>query len=314
MIFIYYDIVNTIHTLHILHTMKIIPLLKKILIAILLLTISVSLLSLVLEKHIFYAHLFVHFQLQYFIIIATCSTLLLFFPKKIYAIVGLGTTILFYILWIHKISFFSGDLETTDILFLNSQYDSSRMDLTLNLIEQLKPTTISLVESNPNLIKKIIPLKNEPVLNHRAYASSCTVFSELPTNEQKVLGKNHLPICIVSFANFDLITVHPHRPMNPAILQENLQFFDELSTVIQEYESKKQKFIVVGDFNSTYYSAYFRERFGRYDQKIISTWMVGTPLALPIDHVLTNMQVRVERSPQVGSDHRALLIDVLEKF
>jgi hypothetical protein len=294
--------------------MKIIPLLKKILIAILLFTIGVSLLSLVLEKHIFYAHLFVHFQLQYFIIIATCSTLLLFFPKKLYAIVGFIFTLIFYILWIHKISFFSGDLETTDILFLNSQYDSSRMDRTLNLIEQLKPTTISLVESNPNLIKKIIPLKNEPVLNHRAYASSCTVFSELRTNEQKVLGKNHLPICIVSFANFDLITVHPHRPMNPAILQENLQFFDELSTVIQEYESKKQKFIVVGDFNSTYYSAYFRERFGRYDQKIISTWMAGTPLALPIDHVLTNMQVRVERSPQVGSDHRALLIDVLEKF
>lgn len=314
MIFIYYDIVNTIKSFPLLHTMKIIPLLKKILTAILLLTISVSLLSLVLEKHIFYAHLFVHFQLQYFLIIFVCSLLLLVLKKYIFAIIGLLYIITFYFFFFHKMSLFSTLPETTDILFLNSQYDSSRMDLTLNLIEQLKPTTISLVESNPNLIKKIIPLKNEPALNHRAYASSCTVFSELPTNEQKILGKNHLPICIVSFANFDLITVHPHRPMNPAILQENLQFFDELSTVIQKYETNKRKFIVVGDFNSTYYSSYFRERFGRYDQKIISTWMAGTPLSLPIDHVLTNMNVQVERSPQVGSDHRALLIDILEEF
>ena len=284
----------------------------KILIAIFSLTIGTSLLSLILEKHIFYAHLFVHFQFQYFVIILICSIFLFFLKKKYYSIGGFLYCVILFLTYIHRVTFFSPLPKNVDIFFLNSQYDSSHLKSTLAVIQTADPMTLNLVESNPLLVEEIIALRNTPILNHRAYASSCTIFSQYPTKEQKVISQNHLPICIVSFENFDLLTVHPHRPLNREILAENLKFFYELQKIIQEYEQSEQNFLVVGDFNSTYYSAYFRERFGQYDQKIFATWMAGTPLGLPIDHVLTNMNVQVGRSGPVGSDHRAILIDILE--
>lgn len=284
----------------------------KILAAILLITLGISLFSLLFEKYIFYAHLFVHFQFQYFVIVLICSLALFLFKKKYQSILGFFYCGVLYFFYLHRIILFPTIPDNVDIVFLNSQYDSTHVESTFEVIQEINPQIVGLVESSPLLVEKITAVKNEPVLNHRAYASSCTIFSENPVKEQKILGKNHLPICIVSFETFDLITVHPHRPMNREILAENLVFFDELHKIIQDYEEAGRKFIVVGDFNSTYYSSYFRERFGQYDQKIFSTWMVGTPLSLPIDHVLTNIKVQVARSSPVGSDHRALLVDILE--
>ncbi len=285
---------------------------QKTLVIISSITIGIALCSILLEQHIFYAHLFVHFQLQYFLIVLFCSIALLFLKKYVSAIIGIIFCSILYIFFIHKVVFFSSVPSTVDILFLNSQYDSQEIDRTMNLIETLKPTTLALVESHPTLVQNILQTRESPILNHRAYASSCTIFSQEKAIEKTVLGKNHLPMCIINFEHFDLVVVHPHRPMNKAILAENKEFFDDLEKLIQVYEKNNRQFLVVGDFNTTYYSTYFRTRFGQYDQKIFSTWMVGTPLSLPIDHVLTNMKVHVERSSQVGSDHRGLLIDILE--
>lgn len=291
---------------------KVLVIFQKIVIITLFLTLGLSLGSLLFEKYIFYAHVLVHFQLQYWVIITLCVLILFSRKSFVYATIGMLYTITFYVIWIHAVTLRSIPPSSVDVIFLNSQYDNAQTQPVLDLVHQFNPTTIALVESNPDLVDSLTETYDEPLVNHRAYASSCTILSSSPPTQSEVRGKDYLPLCVVNFADFDLITVHPHRPLTKAILDENIQFFDSIQRVITEHEVRGRHFLIVGDFNATHYSAYFRERFARYDQSILYTWMVGTPLVLPLDHVLTDMNIRVGRSKSVGSDHTALLIDILD--
>jgi len=271
-------------------------------------TMLISLWSIVFEKVFFSAHLFVHFQLQYFILVFIFTTGLILMRKWYISIAGVIFMILLYILFLHPIQFFSGSVEKVDIFFINSHYSNDNVQPIIDAIEEYTPETIAIVESNPLIIQE---LKGEPILNHRAYASSCTIYTNNHISAE-IEGRTHLPLCIIHYQDYDLITVHAHRPLAKANIEENTEFFDQLKELIESYEKTNMKFIIVGDFNSTLYSSYFRDRFGNYISKNLYTWMVNTPFALPIDHVITNMDVDYGRTKDLGSDHTALLIQINE--
>lgn len=274
----------------------------------LLATILLSFGSIIFEKVFVISHLLVHFQLQYFILAFVFTAGLLFIKKWYESIAGLIFMILLYSLLLHPIQYFSGSVERVDIFYINSHYNNDNVQSIVKAIEENSPDTIAIVESNPLIVEK---LQIKPVLNHRAYASSCTIFTNNYITAE-IEGRTHLPLCIIHYQDYDLITAHAHRPLGKANIQENVEFFDQLMTLIKSYEQANKKFIIVGDFNATRYSSYFRDRFGDYVTKNLYTWMVKTPFALPIDHVITNMNVDYVRTKDLGSDHTGLLIQINE--
>ncbi len=219
--------------------------------------------------------------------------------------------VLLYILLLHPIQYFSGEITDVDIFYINSHYSNDDIQPIVKAIQKYTPITIAIVESNPLTVKSLENIDITPVINHRAYASSCTVYTDTYISAE-VEGQTHLPLCIIHYQDYDLITVHAHRPVGRENIQENIEFFDQLVEIIESYEQKKSKFIIVGDFNSSLYSSYFRSRFGNYVNKNLYTWMVNTPFTLPLDHVITNMDVDYVRTKDLGSDHSALLIHINE--
>ncbi len=277
----------------------------------LLVAILLSLFSIIFEKLFVLAHLLVHFQLQYFVVALVCTLGLLAMKKWYLASSGGIFMLLLYILLLHPIQLFAGEVERVDIFYMNSHYSNEDMQPIIEAIEEYSPKTIALVESNPLIVESLADIGLEPSVNHRSYASSCTVYTSNELSSM-VEGQTHLPLCIVSYDDYDLITVHAHRPLGKANIKENVEFFDQLVAIIEDYEEAGRKFIIVGDFNATRYSSYFRSRFGKYVVTNLYSWMVNTPFALPIDHVITNMDVDFVRSGNLGSDHRALLVQINE--
>ena len=99
------------------------------------------------------------------------------------------------------------------------------------------------------------------------------------------------------------MVVHPLPPMSQELAQQQKEVF----AFIAQKQKEIPELMVLGDFNSTPFSAVFRRYFmtgswyssepNRY------TWNVASPLTIPIDHVLSTKALRIEVSPQLNSDH-----------
>lgn len=112
------------------------------------------------------------------------------------------------------------------------------------------------------------------------------------------------------------IGMHPPPPMGAALAavrDAQIAALGELAAQVPF------PVIAVGDFNATPWSAPMRRLaqrgLGLHGQPDAwqPTWMRGSPLGIPIDHVLTTAPLRVDIrqvGPHVGSDHRPVLATV----
>ena len=41
------------------------------------------------------------------------------------------------------------------------------------------------------------------------------------------------------------------------------------------------------------------------------TWLTNTPIALPLDYVVSNKMFLSQKGRDIGSDHRGLMVDIL---
>lgn len=112
-----------------------------------------------------------------------------------------------------------------------------------------------------------------------------------------------------------ILGVHPLPPVSE--IEAGLR--DAQHESYARWAEGRPRAIVVGDFNTTPWTAPFREllaaglRNSQQGHGVAPTWEVGRLWALPIDHLLhTPDLVTVERvvGPDLGSDHRPLLVDV----
>jgi endonuclease/exonuclease/phosphatase (EEP) superfamily protein YafD len=130
--------------------------------------------------------------------------------------------------------------------------------------------------------------------------------------------------CVVTFGGREVVlqNVHDMPPSNPALLQDQLRYFEWLDDFIA---SEARPVILAGDFNSTRNaSAMIRlERAGYRNTHTLagrgrgSTWLDKTWLRrLPgvrIDHVIVSRELacdHAEVGPSIGSDHRPIMARV----
>jgi len=265
-----------------------------------------------LEKHLLAAHLGVHLQFQCWISVLLGFVLFCFIRNWKWVLFSSLYLAVSYAFILHPISLFSiSEPEEFDIFYMNTHYSNTKPQNISKYLKEKAPDTVALTETNPKVVELVDVFRSDKIINHRAYASSCTIYGGAHESSD-ISNLTHLPICTVSFPSYDLLLVHAHRPFGDANLQENLDFFDVIKSRLVEYEQNGEKFVLVGDFNSSNYSKYFKDRFGEYIHVNRHTWLTHTPLTTPIDHVLTNMEVKVFSKRISGSDHSALLIDILE--
>jgi endonuclease/exonuclease/phosphatase (EEP) superfamily protein YafD len=116
------------------------------------------------------------------------------------------------------------------------------------------------------------------------------------------------------------ITVIGIHPLAPVTAEDAELRNEQLRWVGERARSRSGEAVVVGDFNATPWSHVFRTAFtdvGLLNSLVGSgpaaTWRVGTIWQLPIDNAVLTDRLGVvshQVGPDLGSDHRPLLIEV----
>lgn len=120
----------------------------------------------------------------------------------------------------------------------------------------------------------------------------------------------------VRWGGLEILGVHPLAPVDA----RSAELHRAQHRAYGEWASARDRAVVVGDFNSTPWTSTFRSLVGdggllnsQRGYGVAPTWEVGRLWALPIDHLVhTGDLVVVDRvvGPDLGSDHRPLLVEV----
>ena len=108
----------------------------------------------------------------------------------------------------------------------------------------------------------------------------------------------------VTRSGLHVYVAHPFPPMDGGAAFFQRGVFEWIATRLEAHEKAGEKFVVVGDFNSTPFSPTFRRTLGKWALRGAYSWSVGSPLSIPIDHVLTNIPgLTAAYGPTTSSDH-----------
>jgi endonuclease/exonuclease/phosphatase (EEP) superfamily protein YafD len=151
-------------------------------------------------------------------------------------------------------------------------------------------------------------------------------YSKLPVAQLEVreLGMSGLPTVFAQLGGADgrlfyLMGTHPRAPVSyKHVVSRN----DQLAELGKFAASLKGPLVLLGDLNATSWSPYFRDLLatsGLQDSRrgfgIQPTWPSSLgKFGITIDHVLISPDIAVRRravGPDFGSDHRAVIIDLV---
>lgn len=125
-----------------------------------------------------------------------------------------------------------------------------------------------------------------------------------------------VPGLIVSLDGIEVLGIHPPPPFSA---EYHAWWRSELAAVAA-WSASRPAAVVAGDLNATPWCSGFRRlcRDGRLDgpgglAAWTPTWMRGTPLAAPIDHVLVGQGLGLTKhvvGPDIRSDHQPVLVQL----
>jgi endonuclease/exonuclease/phosphatase (EEP) superfamily protein YafD len=213
------------------------------------------------------------------------------------------------------------------MIAMNLLRSNEQVDDVLNFIEKESPDILLLQEVTPRWVRHLgKPLEvmyPHRILQERDHAFGIWLLSKYPWREAEMLPSPHENVPFVT-AEIDLdgvplhfVGVHPLPPVGQSMARERDARLAEAGTLIG---GKTGVRLLAGDLNCTPWSPYFRKllRDGRLKnsgqwQKCPPTWYSGISwLGLPIDHCLVSDGITVTRrevGPDVGSDHRPLVVE-----
>ncbi len=212
------------------------------------------------------------------------------------------------------------------VLVLNVHTESSSFDQVRQLIGDVQPDVIGLVEVDQRWLGALAPaVAGYPgrITRPRSDNFGVALFARQPlVGSIETLGGD-LPSVVahvvIDGAPLDLVLTHPIPPLSAAALADQRQ---ELDAVADRVRQLPGPVLVIGDLNATPWSTPFRNlvaRSGLCDSRtgfgIAASFPATMPaVRIPIDHLLASCAVgirdrRVERD--VGSDHLPVVIDLV---
>jgi endonuclease/exonuclease/phosphatase (EEP) superfamily protein YafD len=215
------------------------------------------------------------------------------------------------------------------LLLANLREHNEEHERFLRLVADTSPDIIVALEVDVAWLNALQQLVGSfPYQAHKAQHGSfgIAVFSRLPAErlEVRLLKSRFVPWVLGTFqldggAQFSFIAAHVVPPVTAGNAErriEQLEYIGQLAATLP------RPTVLAGDLNSTSWSPYFRDllaatrlRDSRRGFGIQPTW--PGPLAwlgIPIDHVLVSPEIHVVRrvvGPQIGSDHRPVVIDLV---
>ena len=256
-----------------------------------------------------------HMQLQVLIVSVPVLVGLALVSRAIWLVVVGGGYIICLGLWVLLPMVWHEQMPTVPptVYYQNVQYQQPLDALRKmgDAIASSDADIIALVEPHPVMVDQIRAVRGEdPIMYHHDRGRSCAVFVRDNTftvqHAHVVLAPTHDPLCIVQFATFDLYIAHPLPPLNADHFARQKAYFATLEAHIVDAIHKERAWLVVGDFNSTSYSALFRQHFGAYVDTRFYTWNWPAPLTIPIDHAFGSFAIDTYLYPAHTSDHRGL--------
>jgi endonuclease/exonuclease/phosphatase (EEP) superfamily protein YafD len=203
-------------------------------------------------------------------------------------------------------------LQNSDIYFMNTNVYNENYTEILEYIKKYNPQKVALVEVRIEIIDKIKENYGEPVTYINGGAYSCAIFSrEKPIKTEPIQVETY-PICKAVFEDYTLLVIHPYPPLTHESYSSQKEYFSQIQNELEHLRQNGENFVLVGDFNSTIYSGVFRKYFGEYHNVNHYTWNPKSPLALPIDHGLSNLPIETSKGDKLSSDHTGLFIKLLD--
>jgi len=212
------------------------------------------------------------------------------------------------------------------VMTLNVLTSNTRFDAVKKLIAREQPDLLVLLEVNGAWIDALADLQTtykHHLVRPRGDNFGIACYSRVENSKLRAqdFGDAEVPSVVAQFdwqgESVTLIGTHPLPPTSPS----NSALRNNQLTAVAEFARKQPgEVVVVGDLNITPFSPYFGDLLaasGLADSSrghgIHATWSTRIEwLGLPIDHVLHSPDlVVVDRrvGPDVGSDHRAVVVD-----
>ncbi|MEO0983967.1 MAG: endonuclease/exonuclease/phosphatase family protein [Cyanobacteria bacterium J06639_14] len=288
-----------------------------------------------------YLELLSHFQLQYFTLCGISLLVLALLRRKRLFLLGLVCTAILgtqITTWYWPPKFLnSGEGSNFRILVANINTQNQRYEDVLAFVRQEEPDLALFMEVDTTWIDQLNTLSD--FLPHSfgegsPYHFGIMLYSRysFETVQRVAFGDDRIPSLIgeVSFNNQTLsfVGTHPPPPIRPSIFQSRNRQLDLVGQHLQTMESPK---LLMGDLNLSMWSPYYGRlvrqtglknarkgfgilpswpTYGAYPQ--IPGW-ANWLFAIPIDHCLLSSDlevVKVQTGPNLGSDHRPVIIDL----
>ncbi len=224
------------------------------------------------------------------------------------------------------------DVQSNDqvyrILLANVLTENQNHELLSSLIIETAPDFVMLLEVNQTWLDdlNLVTLGyTDDLIKPRDDNFGIAFYSRYPIENSEFhrFGSLDLP-SIVSYVKLDnqplvFVLSHPVPPKSEGLtLHRNKHMQDLMAYVVEQDENT----MVVGDFNSTSWSPFFKEWLkntnlldSRLGFGIQPTWPTQYwYFRVPIDHILVTPEVIVharEIGPEIGSDHFPVILDFL---
>jgi len=274
-----------------------------------------------------------HFKLQYLLV--GFSTFIFFAvvrSKKIWLLVSAFCIIINLaeiVPWYFPAPAWAGATPGQHLRILHSNVlrSNRRYSEVISLVKAEQPDIAVFVEVNTSWAKELSVLSEifpYSSTQQESEAFGSAIYSKLPLENSSVKAFSNQRKSLSADVKFQgkiisLILAHPTVP----IRQESFINRNKQLAAIGEYAAQvKNPLIVVGDFNTTMWSPFYKNmvktgnlRNARSGFGILPTWPTFLPLAyIPIDHFLVSKEIgvlKIRTGPNVGSDHLPLITDLV---
>ncbi|MEM9119337.1 MAG: endonuclease/exonuclease/phosphatase family protein [Cyanobacteria bacterium P01_F01_bin.56] len=222
------------------------------------------------------------------------------------------------------------------ILISNVNTKNRNFDAVLNFVQQTNPDLALFMEVDNRWIEQLDPLTAElPYFSGEGNANNfgIVIYSRYPLTTTQLVNfaADSTPSITTTMTvhgqSLTVVGTHPVPPVRPTYFYSRNRQLDQLGQYLQSVEQPK---IVIGDFNITMWSPYYRSFHRQTGLKnvrdgfgLLPSWPTGKfyrlpawfmpLLAIPIDHGLVSPELtvtKVQVGPNVGSDHRPVVVDL----
>lgn len=273
--------------------------------------------------------LFSHFRLQYAFILLIASFIFLFFRKS--SLIALSIVFLLPNALEVAPVFFGGnkneDLQQyLKVCSINLSSSSDSYGEVSAFIRSRNPDVVALLEFDrqwkDGLSAVIEEYKYKRMIAREDVGIAILSKVKIFGTETLYLDTAGVPSVLAEVALEDqriqVLAIHPEPPLGKQAFETRNELF---SSIIARKQSLSGNLMIIGDFNTTSYSIYFKkllEGLDLLDSRkgfgILATWPAYLPpVQIAIDHCLISKSLFVRRrevGPPVGSDHLPVYVEV----